>query len=246
MDTVQQPQDREYSFPYHYLPRLRSGFSQHYYWSWGINYAATLEFINSRLIQIRFNSLIDIGCGDGRLVSEIAAQFPGKKIIGIDFSARAVNLARALNPGLTFQVKDIASGESLPPVDIVTLIEVLEHIPPARLTKFVSALAKLVRPGGTLILTVPHVNLPVQSKHYQHFSFSDLRSLFTSYFRVRRTFYLGRQGYLYQLILVLLGNRFFILNYPPAHKYLYSLFRRRLFISDERHCSRIYLEIKRK
>src|SRR5688572_17116848 len=97
MDTPQHLQDAEYRFPYHYVSQWRPHFTQTFSDSWGINYVSTLEHLLERLGAMRFESLVDVGCGDGRLAREIAAAFPGRDILGVDYSARAIGLARAMN-----------------------------------------------------------------------------------------------------------------------------------------------------
>ncbi len=97
MDEVQIKQDEEYSFPYHYVSRFRDGFSQTFNDTWGINYVSTIEYIIHRLQNENFNSLIDMGCGDGRLTQELAIEFPDKRILGVDYSRRAISLAKSLN-----------------------------------------------------------------------------------------------------------------------------------------------------
>ena len=65
-------QESQYALPYHYIPSFEGGhFSQHLYWSWGLHYIGALEYILDVLGQEPFESLIDVGCGDGRLLQEI-------------------------------------------------------------------------------------------------------------------------------------------------------------------------------
>lgn len=67
-----------------------------------------------------------------------------------------------------------SSGETF---DLVTLIEVLEHIPHDLCSQFLRCLGNLVNPGGALILTVPHKNQKMPRKHYRHFCTSELVTL---------------------------------------------------------------------
>ena len=47
-------------------------------------------------LKLRGNeSLLDIGCGDGRITAEIAKCLPDGKAIGIDNSAQMINLAQS-------------------------------------------------------------------------------------------------------------------------------------------------------
>jgi len=47
-------------------------------------------------------------------------------------------------------------------------LDVIEHIPPDELPKIIEKVAKLLKPGGTFIVSVPSENIPVSDKHYQH------------------------------------------------------------------------------
>ncbi len=96
---------------------------------------------------------IDMGCGRGEFL-ELARQH-GHTAMGLDFwasNARAVadagcpSLSADLNIGLPF--RDGA-------LDGATLIEVIEHI--VRAEGLVAELARVIRPGGWLIVTTPNV-----------------------------------------------------------------------------------------
>lgn len=96
---------------------------------------------------------IDMGCGRGEFLELARAQ--GHTAMGLDFwasNARAVadagrpSLSADLNIGLPF--RDGA-------LDGATLIEVIEHI--VRAEGLVAELARVIRPGGWLIVTTPNV-----------------------------------------------------------------------------------------
>src|SRR5688572_17992944 len=134
MDTPQHLQDAEYRFPYHYVAQWRPHFTQSFTDTWGINYVSTIEHLLARLAAMEFRSLVDVGCGDGRLAREIAATFPGREILGVDYSARAIGLAQAMNAGsgaATYRQLDIVAPHDVGQHDVATLVEVLEHVPPA-------------------------------------------------------------------------------------------------------------------
>lgn len=180
---TQRLQEEEYRFPYHYLPRYRDGkFSCHEHWAWGFRYLAGTQLVTDLLAERQWGSLIDIGCGDGRLIAELAHRFPGRELAGVDYSERAIALARAMNPGGAYEAKDICAAPPARAFDAATLVEVLEHIEPARTPAFVAAVAAHVRPGGHLVVTVPHVNRPVERKHFRHFTSGDVAALFAPWF----------------------------------------------------------------
>ncbi|MGA2680745.1 MAG: methyltransferase domain-containing protein [Candidatus Bathyarchaeia archaeon] len=56
-------------------------------------------------------SLLDIGCGDGKITAELARCLPDGKAVGVDSSEKMINLAQSSfsqkdHPNLTFQVMD--------------------------------------------------------------------------------------------------------------------------------------------
>ena len=71
--------------------------------------------------------VLDLGCGDGCLLSEIAPKIDAE-FHGADISAAAIESARKSVPGVTFQVLDLSTGIPTGTYDIVILSEVLEHI----------------------------------------------------------------------------------------------------------------------
>ena len=82
--------------------------------------------------NINTKSMIDIGCGDGRLSREIKRSFPECTVTGIDYSKRAINLAMAMNqdmPEINFIAQDIINERINQKHDVAILMEVYEHIP---------------------------------------------------------------------------------------------------------------------
>ena len=208
MDIQRELQESAYRSPYHYLPVIEQGlFSQHRYWSWGYRYLGRLRITLELLGKTSFQSLLDIGSGDGRFLREVQYRFSGKRLLGIDYSKQAVHLARSLNPELQYEVMDIFQGTLDERFDVVTLLEVIEHIPNELLAEFLRAATSYLNPGGWLILTAPHSNTRVDPKHHQHFNSALLRLLLRHGFPMapseewtRRPFRSGDQGIPQQFI----------------------------------------------
>jgi len=79
-------QESEYFIPYHYIPEKDDqGFSQTLFWSWGMRYFAGIELVLAQLENLKFSSIIDIGCGDGRFLREARRAFSGKSLLGVDY-----------------------------------------------------------------------------------------------------------------------------------------------------------------
>ncbi|KAK4180117.1 putative methyltransferase [Triangularia setosa] len=100
---------------------------------------------------------LDVGCGGG-IFAESAARLPTTlSVTGIDASPVILAVARQhakRDPSLTQKLAYINSPvESLvlPPVDIVTCFEVIEHVDYP--SQFLSELVKFVKPGGWVIMS---------------------------------------------------------------------------------------------
>ncbi|MBN9279742.1 MAG: bifunctional 2-polyprenyl-6-hydroxyphenol methylase/3-demethylubiquinol 3-O-methyltransferase UbiG, partial [Hyphomicrobium sp.] len=99
-------------------------------------------------------TVLDIGCGGG-LVSEPVARL-GASVTGIDPAAENIEAARrhADGQGLTIDyrsalVEDLVAESRT--FDCVLCLEVVEHVPDV--AAFIATCAKLVRPGGLMILS---------------------------------------------------------------------------------------------
>ncbi len=244
-DRQTQAQEAEYALPYHYLPEIRGKkFTSTRHWDWGFRYLGGMQVALDQLAPARFDSLIDIGCGDGRFLREAHAHYPGKTLLGIDASERAVRLAQALNPELAYRALDIVRDGLAQTYDAATLIEVIEHIPPPGLPAFLDAVAQAINPGGLLVLTVPHRNKPLIEKHYQHFTGEQLRNLLAPRFDVQKIlpFDPAPRTPMAWLTLRMLGGkgRWFLFT---QQRILYRCYRRYLhhylYADDESRCERI-------
>jgi 2-polyprenyl-3-methyl-5-hydroxy-6-metoxy-1,4-benzoquinol methylase len=246
MNKQQKIQDEEYIFPYHYISDHENGFSQSINWGFGLSYESFLEFLVQEISYCSGESIADIGSGDGRLVREISKKFPKKTVLGIDYSEKAINLAKAMNPGLTFFCADINSDKRLGKYDIITLIEVLEHIPIERIDNFVEALRGKLKEGGYLFITVPHKNKSLQSKHFQHFSFRSLTHYFDDYFNLEKKVFFEKRSFLAAIIQKILANNIFILNSSILKYFLYNIYKKKCFRAQEKDCGRIFLKLRKK
>jgi SAM-dependent methyltransferase len=155
--------------------------------------------------------VLDVGCASGYGTSALAAD--DRHGIGVEVDPGHLALARRLHPWLTV-IEGDAGALPVPGgcADAVLLLDVIEHLadPGAALAEAHRAL----RPGGTLILSVPHrgpltrldaLNLyaalrrrrpawpPLEeptrsgSGEHRHFSPAELEALLRPWFRVRRT-----------------------------------------------------------
>ncbi|MGE9033423.1 class I SAM-dependent methyltransferase [Leptospira interrogans] len=116
------------------------------------------DFINKFLIAPS-GKILDVGCGLGFFVKRIIDQKPNWEAIGYEISEKAVQFAKDKN-GLKNVFSGIVqnSGIKKGSLDIITLWDVIEHIPkPHSLLEY---LHSLLKPGGILFLQTP--NFPIQ------------------------------------------------------------------------------------
>lgn len=104
--------------------------------------------------------VLDIGCGGGILSESMAAA--GAQVTGIDLSEKALGVARLhlFESGQTVDYRLISAEELADEqpgaFDIVTCMEMLEHVPDPAST--VDACARLVKPGGEVFFSTLNRN----------------------------------------------------------------------------------------
>ena len=99
-------------------------------------------------------SLLDVGCGPGFYLEELApAVEPGGRLAGVDSSEQMVELARRRCAGIPNVQLEVASAGGLPfadaTFDAAISVQVLEFV--AELDAALSELHRVLRPGGRLV-----------------------------------------------------------------------------------------------
>jgi SAM-dependent methyltransferase len=109
------------------------------------------------LIDFPLGRVLDFGCGDGAML--VTAAERGARCFGIDVRPEAIAEARRRLPQATLRLIGIDDSIPFPDAhfDTVLMIEVLEHVPDERAA--LQEIARILRPGGRLILTTPHDGL---------------------------------------------------------------------------------------
>jgi SAM-dependent methyltransferase len=236
-------QEEQYRFPYHYLPTYDGRrFSQLQHWSWGYRYLGRLEVTLDLLEKIEFQSLVDIGCGDGHFLAEVRARWPDRTVLGIDSSEAAVAQARRMSPDVPVEVRDILRSPLDGRFDVATLLDVIEHVPPDSLPSFLQSVSRTLRSGGHLVLTVPHRNEPLIAKHYQHFDSNGLRRILGHAFSEPRFVFFDRRSWPSHLLWKLLGGsgRYYLITHSGLNTLLFNYYRRHhLHAPNERACLHI-------
>src|ERR1700761_8035736 len=101
--------------------------------------------------------VLDVGCGGGLLCEALARA--GARVTGIDLAPGMIEVARlhAAEQGLDITYKVTPAEEIGGEFDVVTCMEMLEHVPdPSAMT---ATLASLVKPGGNVFVSTINRNL---------------------------------------------------------------------------------------
>ena len=119
-----------------------------------------LEWLDQLAGGIQGKRVVDVGCGGGILAESMAAK--GARVTGIDLSEKALKVARLhqLESGVQVDYRLIAAEalaeESPEQFDVVTCMEMLEHVPDPAST--MAAFARLVKPDGWVFFSTLNRN----------------------------------------------------------------------------------------
>lgn len=131
-----------------------------------------LESVLAILKQIKAKKVIDLGCGEGRLLTTLLKDNSFEEIVGVDVSYRALEIAKEklhlerlpimqqqriklIQGSLTYRNKRLSG------YDAATVIEVIEHLDPARLASFERVLFEFAKPTA-VVITTPNVEYNVK------------------------------------------------------------------------------------
>jgi SAM-dependent methyltransferase len=144
--------DERYRHGYYHRSLLESGYD-----------ACVLEALRWGFERVRAGGpaperILDLGCGQGRCMAELAADFPRAELTGADVSHVGLELARRRFPEATYL--ELGDDGVVPAADasfdLITMVDVIEHVVDAGTES--RALYRLLRPGGWAIITTPCAN----------------------------------------------------------------------------------------
>lgn len=143
-------------------------------------------------------SVIDLGCGEGRLLRELLSDRSFERVVGVDVSVRALTKAKGrlhwermpdpqkkrvqlLHGSLMYRDRRLEG------YDAATIVEVIEHLDPPRLQAFERVVFEFARPR-VAIVTTPNVeynvrfeNLPAGRLRHRDHRFEWTRAEFRSW-----------------------------------------------------------------
>jgi len=119
-----------------------------------------LGYINQRSGGVFGKKILDVGCGGGILAESMARE--GAHVTGLDMGAEPLEVARlhALESGISVnyiqETVEQHAREHAGEYDIVTCMEMLEHVPNPQ--SVVESCAQLVKPGGHVFFSTINRN----------------------------------------------------------------------------------------
>ncbi len=113
--------------------------------------AALLDHLGALVPSRR--AAVDVGCGFGQLVAELASRFD--EAVGLELDPDIASAAAGLHPRVEIRCTRLeALGRDEGTVDLVTMNQILEHIEEPG--PILDAARRLLRPRGVLWVSVPH------------------------------------------------------------------------------------------
>ena len=119
-----------------------------------------LDWINN-MVLLKGLRVLDVGCGGGILADAMARK--GAEVLGIDLASKALKVAQlhaleAQTAGVEYREisAEALAAEQPGTFDVVTCMEMLEHVPDPSLV--VKACATLVKPGGHVFFSTINRN----------------------------------------------------------------------------------------
>lgn len=158
------------------------------YWPWHFQYLFLAEvhpWQRSRMMQLK-GRVLDVGCGRRPYEAWVNKGLDGvSEYIGLDV-APGPGVDIVVGPDDQWPLADAS-------VDAILLTQVLEHVADRKL--LVREIGRVLRPGGTLLLTVPFI-FPLHGlpHDYARFTPHGVRALFESDFEIVELTGLGRAG----------------------------------------------------
>jgi SAM-dependent methyltransferase len=118
-----------------------------------------LAMCKSRGINISYGSLLDFGCGVGRMTRAFSAFFAS--CVGVDVSEKMIGLAREFNSGRS-NCKFIASDSGLLPFsdksfEFVFTVLVLQHVPKtSTILRYIAEFIRVAKDNGVVVFQLPN------------------------------------------------------------------------------------------
>ncbi len=100
-------------------------------------------------------TILDVGCGDGKITADMARAVPQGSVIGVDISPSMIQMARNISghPNLEFEVQDAAKLNFDKKFDLITSFTVMQWV--LEQAQALQGFEKALKNGGKLWVQIP-------------------------------------------------------------------------------------------
>lgn len=95
--------------------------------------------------------ILDLGCGTGKCLSDLAAR--GHEVVGADFSAEALSFTRRRGGAMLLRADATRLPLAEGSFDVVIALDIMEHV--EKDGEMAAEMLRVLRPGGVAIVNVP-------------------------------------------------------------------------------------------
>lgn len=146
-----------------------------------------VEVMRQVIGELRPTSIVDLGCGNGVLLTELRDAVPSARWSGLDLSRPQVAENVRLLPWATFRDGNLeqpfpADFDWLGQFDVAIATEVIEHLDAPGV--FLENAARLLKPGGHLVLSTqsgPIRQTEQRVGHRRHYENRDMEALLSQH-----------------------------------------------------------------
>jgi SAM-dependent methyltransferase len=216
-------QNNLYEFPYHYIPHFESDSTPSLMrkLTWGFDYLCYQKHLHEKVVAMKPQSVLEVGCGDGYFIGGLPSTIPVR--VGIDLSPKSIAFAKAFHSNCTFYIQDVNALQDT--FDIVAAIEVIEHIPKNELPVFLNSLSQRINESGRIIISVPTTNIPLNKKHYRHYTIDLLKTQLADSLAglsIEEYEYIFCKPWWYRIFTRFFNNKLFSLEVKPFMRFAWK------------------------
>jgi ubiquinone/menaquinone biosynthesis C-methylase UbiE len=126
------------------------------------------------------DTVMDLGCGVGVFLRLVKKEKKGCELWGVDISKEVIKNNLVDDPDIRYQQGEIGNLSHLPEeyFDVVFSGETLEHLDKPE--DLFNDAFRILKPGGTLIITTPQEDHIESPEHVWYFTKDDINTLFTT------------------------------------------------------------------